>query len=209
MSLSSSFIIIVPPPPLYLVQLNKKISADLDDLRAQLTTAETDRNRAEKRLRQVEIRRADAERLLDDFDDGEEVCVCVSECVCVHMSAECLCIRLEMHRVRFLPSLHLALCRPPALSFVYRQSKQSTHYQGEEMEMKLRDALAQALHAKKQALGMVVKLVGKDKIMRHLGEVGSGGSGDSLAGLIREYRAGGRSGGGGGGSRRSPNRRAR
>ena len=77
MSLSSSFIIIVPPPPLYLVQLNKKISADLDDLRAQLTTAETDRNRAEKRLRQVEIRRADAERLLDDFDDGEEVCVCV------------------------------------------------------------------------------------------------------------------------------------
>jgi hypothetical protein len=74
------------------------------------------------------------------------------------------------------------------------------------MEMKLRDALAQALHAKKQALGMVVKLVGKDKIMRHLGEVGHGGSGDSLASMIREYRQAGRSGGGG---RKSPQRRGR
>ena len=65
----------------------------------------------------------------------------------------------------------------------------------------LRDALQQALHAKKQALGLVVKLVGKEKIMHHLGD--GGDSAQALHDLVKDYKQGS----GGKKGRGSPSRR--
>jgi chromosome segregation ATPase len=110
-----------------LMQVNKKITAELDDLKERMDDANSSKSKYDNKMKAMENQRLDSEALLDQYDDADAD--------------------------------------------------------------KLREALRQALHAKKQALGLVVKLVGKDKIMHHLGD--GQDSGQALHDLVKDYKQGG------------------
>jgi chromosome segregation ATPase len=119
-----------------LMQVNKKISAELDDLKRGMADANSSKSKYDTKMKALESQRMDSESLLDQYADADPE--------------------------------------------------------------ELRNALRGALHAKKQALGLVVKLVGKNKIMQHLGD--GQDSGQALHDLVKDYKQGG--GKSKGGSRR-------